>query len=218
MNGTPRLRSAWPPTPQSQEKTKIHNGTPTGLRARTPALPAAKTETTPTIPFSLLDAPSQRFYVSLFYVGMTLWRLYDYSTLSSDRTDGFWLFTKWVGIDTAFLYSLSGLNIPWLQWSSSTFTVLFSGHALANWMLMFQIPVGDPSGQPRVYADRVMGTFLGVGRPAHQGNVRPRICSLREICQTSIYTPQFIGHPGQADHPHSPRGVGSKSPDTNLGR
>ena len=79
--------------------------------------------------------------VSLLYVGMTAWRLYDYSTLSSDGTEGFWLFTKWIGIDTAFLYSMSGLNIPWLQWSSSTFTVLFIGHALVNWMLMFQIPV-----------------------------------------------------------------------------
>ena len=75
-----------------------------------------------------------------------LWRLYDYVSLYSDYGDGFWLFTKWIGIDTAFLYGLSGLRIPWLQWSSSTFTVLFIAHGLLNWLLMFRISVPLFSG------------------------------------------------------------------------
>lgn len=212
MNGTPRLRSAWPSTPQPQQKTHVQHDSPTAPRARAPSLPAPKTQSGPAIPFSLLDAPSQRFYVSLFYIGLTVWRLFDYSTLSPGGTDGFWLFTKWVGIDTAFLYSLSGLNIPWLQWSSSTFTVLFFGHALANWMLMFQIPVGDFSKRQRVYANLVVGTFICLGWHAYQNNVRPRVRSLREICQTSIYTAQYIGHHGQADYPHSTGRVGPKPP------
>ena len=141
MNGTPRLRSAWPSTPQLDQKKVVQNSSPASTRAGSSSLPKPKAETTPAIPSNLLDAPSQRLYASLFYLGMTMWRLYNYSTLSSDGTDGFWLFTKWVGIDTAFLYGLSGLNIPWLQWSSSTFTMLFIGHAVTNWMLMFQIPV-----------------------------------------------------------------------------
>ena len=141
MSETPRLRSAWPATPQSRQKAHVRDESHAASPAHTPSLPAPKTDTTPAMPFSFLDAPSQRFYISLVYIGLTLWRIYDYSTLSSDGTDGFWLFTKWVGIDTAFLYSMSGLNVPWLQWSSSTFTVLFIGHALTNWLLMFQIPV-----------------------------------------------------------------------------
>ena len=72
---------------------------------------------------------------------MTIWRIYDYSTLYSEETDGFWLFTKWVGIDTVFLYTLSGLRIPWLEWSSSTFTALLLIHGVVNWLLMFRIPL-----------------------------------------------------------------------------
>ena len=153
MNGTPQLRSAWPQTPQSRQKAHAQDDASASPRNRTSPLPTTKAETTPAIPFSLLDAPSQRFYVSLCYVGITLWRLYEYSTLSPEGTDGFWLFTKWVGIDTAFLYSLSGLNIPWLQWSSSTFTILFTGHAFVNWMLMFQIPVSASSWILRDYTN-----------------------------------------------------------------
>ena len=141
MNETPRLRSAWPSSPKSSSKKSVEHDSPAGPQAGASTLPAPKKETAPAIPFSLLDAPSQRFYVSLLYLAMNIWRIYDYSTLLSDGADSFWLFTKWVGVDTAFLYGLSGLNIPWLQWSSSTFTILFIGHAAINWLLMFQIPV-----------------------------------------------------------------------------
>lgn len=145
MSGTPRLRSAWPPTPESGSKKNVLRDGDTHPRGAGSSLPASRTEATPTIPFSIIDAPSQRFYLSLLYLTIHLWRLYDYTRSPLDGADSFWLFTKWVGIDTAFLYSLSGLNIPWLQWSSSTFTILFIGHAAINWLLMFQISVGLPS-------------------------------------------------------------------------
>ncbi|KAL9129736.1 MAG: hypothetical protein Q9217_001894 [Psora testacea] len=96
----------------------------------------------PAIPFNIIDAPSQRLYASLLYASLMLWRLYDYFSLYSDNVDDvFWLFSKWVGIDTAFLYGLSALRIPWLQWSSSTFTTLFIAHGVLNWLLMFRISV-----------------------------------------------------------------------------
>ena len=74
-------------------------------------------------------------------MALTIWRLYDFFSLHSEDVDGFRLFTKWVGIDTAVLYGLSSLRIPWLQWSSTTFTALFIFHGLLNWLLMFQIPI-----------------------------------------------------------------------------
>lgn len=137
MNGTPRLRSAFPSSPLPAQKDSRHNAPTTrpfgGSNRPTPQ--------DPTIPFELVDAPSQRLYVSLFYSLLTLWRIYDYSTLYSGEIDGFWLFTKWIGIDTVFLYTLSGLRIPWLEWSSSTFTALLLIHGVANWLLMFRIPL-----------------------------------------------------------------------------
>lgn len=145
MNGSPRLRSAYPSTPPSSQKIYAQENSPPQRPKSTPPRPSISLPNTgtsgPAIPFSLVDAPSQRLYVSLVYIFLGLWRLYDYSTLYSGDVDGFWLFTKWVGIDTAFLYGLSGLRIPWLQWSSSTFTALFIGHGILNWMLMFQISV-----------------------------------------------------------------------------
>lgn len=143
MSGTPQLRSAFPSSPQSGLKPRPQNATPQTRPSVQPSKPAGATSTGngPVIPFSFLDAPSQRLYVSLLYFGLFLWRIFDFLSLPAEGGDGFWLFTKWVGIDTAFLYSLSGLNIPWLQWSSSTFTILFILHAMLDWMLMFQIPV-----------------------------------------------------------------------------
>ena len=149
MNSTPQLRSAFPTTPQTGLKRRSPNDAkdasitsppPFRLPAVTKAGPN-RDSNAPTIPFTLVDAPSQRLYVSLIYVGLLAWRLFDYFNLPLDGSEGFWLFTKWVGIDTAFLYGLSGLNIPWLQWSSSTFTALFIVHAMLDWLLMFQIPV-----------------------------------------------------------------------------
>ena len=150
MNGTPRLRSAYPASPQPNSKSGAQDGSASSLRGGAlplPSMPALSSHgndsNAPIIPFDVVDAPSQRLYISAFYVGLTVWRLYDYSRLVSDQTDSLWLFMKWVAIDGLFLYGLPGLRVPWLEWSSSTMTMLFLLHALLNGVLMFRIPVRD---------------------------------------------------------------------------
>ncbi|MCJ1338508.1 hypothetical protein MMC09_003796 [Bachmanniomyces sp. S44760] len=140
MNGTPRLRSAFPATPDGSASKPRAGGIPL------PELPSVTAGTgsdpnAPLIPFNVLDAPSQRLYVSAFYVALMTWRTYDYLRIVSDQTDSLWLFMKWVAIDGVFLYGLPGLKIPWLEWSSSSMTVLFLLHSFLNGVLMFRIPI-----------------------------------------------------------------------------
>jgi nucleoporin POM152 len=145
MTSTPRLRSAYPSTP-----ARNPDEAPDGVASASP-LPGTSAggdtgtdSDAPLIPFSILDAPTQRLYVSAFYLGLTAWRLYDYSRLVASESDSLWLFMKWVAIDGVFLYGLPGLKVPWLEWSNSTVTVLFLLHAILNGMLMFRIAVGFP--------------------------------------------------------------------------
>lgn len=145
MNGTPRLRSAYPSTPQARPKRDGQYGTASGVSLPKVPLPRESTAQpdapAPLIPFNLVDAPSQRFYVAFFYLALLIWRLCDYYVLVSDETDSFQLFMKWVVIDGVVLYGLPGLRIPWLQWSSTTMTVLFALHAIADYILMFRVSV-----------------------------------------------------------------------------
>jgi len=145
MSGTPRLRSAFPSTPQSHKKNDAQNASTTGSWADQSSLPSLASsnvnENAPLIPSSVLDAPSQRLYIAFFYLGLTVWRFYDYIGLIGDDTESLWLFMKWVAIDSAVLYGLPGLRIPWLQWSSSTTTLLFIFHGICNAIMMFRIPV-----------------------------------------------------------------------------
>ena len=64
--------------------------------------------------------------------------------LVQDDTESLWQFLKWVFIDAAFIYGVPALRIPWLEWSSTMTTILFSVHALLNGMLMFKILVSNP--------------------------------------------------------------------------
>lgn len=145
MNSTPRLRSAFPSTPQSNRKNDAQNASTTGPWASMPSLPSLAPSSSsgdaPLIPSSVLDAPSQRLYIAIFYLALTAWRFYDYFALISDDTESLWLFMKWAAIDSAVIYGLPGLRIPWLQWSSSTMTLLFVGHGVMNAILMFRTPV-----------------------------------------------------------------------------
>lgn len=141
MNNTPRLRSAFPSTPVTGQKPK-QDGSASGARAPlSDAISSSSNTLPPLIPFAIVDAPSQRLYLLFFYLGLATWRLFDYSRLVSEETDSLWLFMKWVAIDSMLLYGLPGLRIPWLQWSSSTTTLLFIVHALLNAILMFRITV-----------------------------------------------------------------------------
>lgn len=140
MNGTPRLRSAFPSTPSSRLKAREHDASVP--KSPVPKLTASTQDAnTPLVPFSVVDAPTQRLYITLFYLGLTIWRLYDFSRLVEVETDSLWLFMKWVAIDSAFFYGLPALRVPWMQWSSSTTTVLFLMHGALNAVLMFRISV-----------------------------------------------------------------------------
>ncbi|KAF2100000.1 hypothetical protein NA57DRAFT_38409 [Rhizodiscina lignyota] len=153
MNGTPRLRSAFPDTPQTDRRRSPANSrygaspaTP-GSASRAngtplPPVPSSRPESSaPLIPFDTIDAASQRLYVATFYIGLWAWRLYDFYNLLIDDTESLWLFMKWIAIDGIFLFGLPALRIPWLEWSSAAMTILFLAHALLDGMLMFKIGI-----------------------------------------------------------------------------
>lgn len=140
MNGTPRLRSAYPSTPvsgQKQYRQDVAFARPKGP----PGTSLNTNAPTPMIPFTVVDAPSQRLYVALFYTALMIWRLYDYFGLVSDEAESLWMFMKWLAIDSVFLYGLPELQVPWLQWSSSMTAILVILHTMLNALLMFRIPV-----------------------------------------------------------------------------
>lgn len=154
MEGTPRLRSAYPNTPQSSRRTPQTSvrstGSPAGGRASygSPRIPDVKSlrperdaANEPLIPFDTIDAPSQRLYLAGIYIALHLWRLYDFSKLHQDQEESFWLFLKWIAIDCTFLFGLPSLRVPWLEWTSTTMTILFMFHSILDAILMFRIPV-----------------------------------------------------------------------------
>ena len=139
MNGTPRtprLRSSYPLSPRSDDLK------PRQYARATPAQPPHNNVGVPLVSFDTIDAPSQRMYVVGLYSALFLWRLYDFSLLTVDETESFWLFMKWISIDGVFLFGLPGFHIPWLEWSTTTMTILFLIHAAFDTILMFRIPVG----------------------------------------------------------------------------
>lgn len=142
---TPRLRSAFPSISGSDAKTSKQYAATSGAQGISSPLPEmtkpSDDANAPLIPYNVLDAPTQRLYILGFYIAFTTWRFYDYLKLVSDETDSLWLFMKWVAMDSIFLYGLPGMRVPWLQWSSSTMTLLFVLHAVMNAFLMFRIPV-----------------------------------------------------------------------------
>jgi nucleoporin POM152 len=150
MNGTPRLRSAYPTTPPTKNKRSPRQQdvdvkpNVSKLGSSLPDISPSATSPDglgPVIPFEVIDGPTQRLYIAGFYVALIAWRLYDFYLLESDEAQSLWLFMKWVAIDGVFLFGLPGLRIPWLEWSSTTMTVLFILHALLDGVLMFRINV-----------------------------------------------------------------------------
>ena len=144
MSGTPRLRSAYPSSPGSTPRKNEQHAKPPGPQSPRPPLPpAARSQEngSPMIPFTLVDAPSQRLYVLMFYAALNTWRLSDFFGLMNEEQESLWLFMKWLLIDSIFLYGLPEFQIPWLQWSSSTTAMLVILHTILNAFLMFRIPV-----------------------------------------------------------------------------
>ena len=154
MNGTPRLRSAYPLTPQAGHvRRRTHASPPTSspMPNGTSKLPSISplredesadgTPDEPIISPELIAPATQRLCVVLVYIGLLIWRLRDFWILIHDDTESLWQFLKWLFIDAAFIYGVPALKIPWLEWSSTTTTFLFSLHAIFNGVLMFKIIV-----------------------------------------------------------------------------
>jgi nucleoporin POM152 len=142
MNGTPRLRSAFPQTPQAQrgrngspQIPKLKDANMVGTQA-----PQENGAGGPLVPLRIVDAPSQRLYVAAIYIALGAWRIYD-SLGAFDELDSTWLFLKWNFIDGIFLFGIQALRIPWLEWTFPTFLTIFLLHAATNVFLMFRIPV-----------------------------------------------------------------------------
>lgn len=140
MSGTPRNRSGFPPTPGSGQRNPTGRVT-SPLRDLPTASPAAIESDAPLIPVELIDAPSQRMYVTGLYGLLLIWRLYDWWQLIEDELESFPLFMKWVMLDALFLYWVPKLRIPWLEWSQWTSHVAFGLHAVFDLVLMFRIGV-----------------------------------------------------------------------------
>lgn len=154
MDGTPRLRSAFPATPQTHRRIHRPSGSPSILRRKEklPEIPAlqqsaaASQPREPLISESLIDAPSQRLYAVTIWVALWSWKVYDFYNLQESEEQSLWLFMKWVALDGMWSFGLPAFRIPWLEWSSATMTLLFCAHALADGMMMFRIPVPISAG------------------------------------------------------------------------
>lgn len=147
MNGTPRLRSAFPTTPQTYDARRRF-GSPAQPSSKLPPVSSLnlKKEVTPPseplIPLDTIDAATQRLIVFSFYVALWAWRLYDfYGLITGTSTESLWLFMKWVGMDGVVLFGLPALRIPWLEFSAPVVTFLFLIHVLADGMLMFKVGI-----------------------------------------------------------------------------
>lgn len=152
MDGTPRLRSAFPATPGTGRRSAQYGASPVQrFSERLPEIPALQpTATSPTneplIPEHIIDAPQQRLYAVTIWVALWSWKIYDFYNLQESDEQSLWLFMKWVVMDGSWLFGLPGLRIPWLEWSSTTMMLLFCAHALADGMMMFRIPLPIAAG------------------------------------------------------------------------
>lgn len=148
MNGTPRLRSSYPSTPGSGQRTYDIRNTPPAPRPRTslPNVPNAAPATAapgsgPLVSVHLVEAPTQRFYIALIYGLLVVWCLYDWLKLVEEETQSIWLFFKWTCTYALLSYGIPLLRIPWLEWSYSMSNFSFLAHASITFILMFRIPV-----------------------------------------------------------------------------
>lgn len=155
MEGTPRLRSAFPATPPTSRRTGRPGGGSPGIQRfseRLPEIPVAAPSTQqsnpdePVIPEHIIDAPSQRLYTFTIWTALWAWKIYDFLNLQESEEQSLWLFMKWIAIDGTFLFGLPSFRIPWLEWSSTTMTVLFLAHAVSDGMMMFRIPIPITAG------------------------------------------------------------------------
>ncbi|VUC20712.1 unnamed protein product [Clonostachys rosea] len=158
MNATPRLRSGFPTTPATTARRQIPQDTPSTVgtvsstgsasRAKQQSLPLAPENapakpagSQPLIPLTVLDAPSQRFYAFALYVGLLIWKLYNWVAVVEEGEGSWGMFLKWIVIDCVYFFVLPELRIPWLEPSQAVVTSIYLAHVVANWFLMFLVPV-----------------------------------------------------------------------------
>lgn len=186
MNGTPRLTSAFPQTPQTLPRRRKLFETPSrsqprdGREVKSPARPSVnapkqpqpqpQTATPPLVPVNLIDAPSQRLYVVAVYLALNALRVYE-SWTASDELDSTWLFLKWISFDGIFLFGLQALRIPWLEWAFPTTLAVFLVHIVGNIFLMFRIPVRSSLPSRLKFILTVLDTFRFVVFRIDQGCV-----------------------------------------------
>ncbi|KAK2610305.1 hypothetical protein N8I77_003751 [Diaporthe amygdali] len=185
MNETPeRVTGAYPATPGTNVRGRAPptpDGTPErALPNRGPAanpLPLAPENqsrqqpgSNPVIPLTILDAPTQRFYAFGFYIALVAWKLYEWVGLMEDESNSVWLFLKWNVIDLIFIMGLPELRIPWLELTQPACLVLFFGHAIFNFVLMFNITAGFTAALLaflKVFYDRELAISEHYVQPAH---------------------------------------------------
>lgn len=96
----------------------------------------------PWIPAHIIDPAQQRLYVASVYVALWAWKLYDFYSLAIEEDESVVSCLKWCGLDMVFfMLGVPLLDIPWLQWSTSTSFLLFVVHAALDVMLMFRIGI-----------------------------------------------------------------------------
>lgn len=152
MNGTPRLRSAFPETPKTAPGYQFRAssvGTPSLSQKRQSIIRKSVVDASPQIPASysrsqrldsLADAPTQRFWAVCLYMACLAWKCYDWANSSGfAASESSWLFLKWSSIDAITFLSLPLLQIPWLEFSFFTWMLVWLGHVGLNFWLMFNI-------------------------------------------------------------------------------
>ncbi|KAK0857072.1 hypothetical protein LTR03_000993 [Friedmanniomyces endolithicus] len=184
MDGTPRLRSAFPSTPQSDRRSGRLGGSERIQRVseRLPEIPALQASTysstpgEPWVPEHVVDAPTQRLFSVVVWVGLGIWKAYDFSTLQDTEEQGLWLFMKWIMLDGFYLFALPSFQIPWLEWSPFTTVMLFSAHAVLDGMLMFRIPIPIAAG----FASLGRSLWGAYEMAVNEKNVNPRTIAFNE--------------------------------------
>jgi nucleoporin POM152 len=193
MNGTPRLRSAFPQTPQANRKTQGHGETPIRVTPHTtveprPSVAKSQTAPSPFVPVEFIDAPTQRFYILAIYIGLNSWRFFEAWT-DFDELDSTWLFLKWVFIDGIFLLALQTARIPWLEWTFPTTLAIFLLHVVVNIFLVFHIPVcsSAPRHLPLLSVNICLVSIVTSRRLVcgpGESSIRDRALSLRTQSET----------------------------------
>jgi nucleoporin POM152 len=149
MNSTPRRGpGGFPATPQQRGNRSPNTpstSTPNrpNVKSPLPDVPrpdaSSSSSSGPLIPYDILDAAQQRFYVFAFYVALQAYKTYDFYTLVVEEDQSLALCLKWVFLDMCTIYGIPLLEIPWLEWSNGAAFLLFALHAGLDWMLMFRI-------------------------------------------------------------------------------